>query len=823
MDIGKIQKREIIDEMKESYLDYAMSVIISRALPDVRDGFKPVHRKILYAMHSMGLAHSAKFRKSAAVVGDVIAKYHPHGDVAVYDSMVRMAQSFSLRYPLVDGQGNFGSIDGDNAAAYRYTEARLTKIAEEMLFDIGKDTVDFVDNYDGSRQEPVVLPSLLPQLILNGAVGIAVGMATNIPPHNLSEVVDALIYLIDNPEPSLEDLMRFIKGPDFPTGGSIYDKKAILQAYATGKGPIVNRAKTEIVETKKETFQIIIQEMTYQVNKASLIQKIAELVKDKKIEHIRDVRDESDRDGIRVVIELKSGSQPQKVLNKLFKYTDLQKTFHMNMLCLVDGIQPQVLGLKGALEKFLEYRKVIITRRTKFDLEKTKQRVHILLGLSKALKNIDAVIETIKKSKDRETAHKNLKIRFKFTDEQATAILEIKLQTLAGLERKKIDDELKEKQDFIEYLEGLLRSPKKILGVIKNDFLNLKEKYSDNRRTKVFVSPVGEFKEEELVPEEEAVITLTQGGYIKRSSPKMFKTQKRGGKGIIGITTREEDVTTHFIGASTHDDILFFTDSGRVFKTKVYEVPEAGRTARGQALVNIVQISSTEKVTAVFTLKKESSSKKESDVSLPPAPKYLFMATKNGIIKKVDINEFKEVRKSGLIAIKLRKEDILGWVRPTFGKDDVILITAKGQSIRFKEGDSRPMGRAAAGVTGIRLKADDKIIAMDVAEEEKIKTKGVKLLIVTEKGFGKKTDLKFYKKQRRGGSGIKTAKITKKNGDLVVAKIIVEEEGDLIAISKKGQVIRMNLKDIPNRGRATQGVRVMRIASGDGVASVMCI
>lgn len=822
MDIGNIQKREITDEMKDSYLDYAMSVIISRALPDVRDGLKPVHRRILYAMHSMGLNHSAKFRKSAAVVGDVIAKYHPHGDMAVYDSMVRMAQNFSLRYPLVDGQGNFGSIDGDNAAAYRYTESRLTKIAEEMLLDIGRDTVDFADNYDGTRQEPIVLPSLLPQLLLNGALGIAVGMMTNIPPHNLGEVTDALICLIDKPESSSEDLMQFVKGPDFPTGGSIYDKKSILQAYATGKGAIVNRAKTEIIEAKKGNFQIIVQEMTYQVNKAALIQKIAELVKDKKIEHIRDVRDESDKDGIRIVIELKSGSQPQKVLNKLFKYTDLQKTFHMNMLCLVDGIQPQVLSLKGALEKFLEHRKVVITRRTKFDLERTKQRVHILLGLSKALKNIDAVIETIKKSKDRETAHKNLKTKFKFTDEQATAILEIKLQTLAGLERKKIDDELKEKQELIEYLEGLLKSPKKILGVIKNEFSALREKYADNRRTKVFVSPVGEFKEEELVPEEEAIITLTHGGYIKRSNPKMFKTQKRGGKGIIGITTKEEDATTHFLSASTHDDILFFTDSGRVFKTKVYEVPEASRTARGSALVNIIQISVNEKVTAVFTLK-PSSGKQESSLAL--APKYLFMATANGIIKKTDIEEFKEVRKSGLIAIKLKKNDILGWVRPTSGKDDIILATSKGQSIRFREQDARPMGRAAAGVAGIRLKSDDKIIAMDVLENQNGKARSAKLLIITEKGFGKKTDLKYYKKQRRGGSGIKTAKITKKNGDLVAARIVVEqdEEKDLIAISKKGQVIRMQLKDIPARGRATQGVRVMRLASGDGIASVTCV
>jgi DNA gyrase subunit A len=820
MEIGYVKKREITEEMKESYLDYAMSVIISRALPDVRDGLKPVHRRILYAMHGLGLSSSAKYRKSAAVVGEVLAKFHPHGDAAVYESMVKMAQDFHTRYPLIDGQGNFGSLDGDNAAAFRYTEARLSKISEEMLIDIEKETVDWVDNYDGTRREPTVLPAKLPQLLLNGSMGIAVGMATNIPPHNLGELVDGIIFLIDHPKATTEELCQFIKGPDFPTGGSIYDRQAIIQTYSTGRGPIVTRAKTEIVEKKAGQFQILITEMTYGVNKANLIAKIADLVKEKRIEGIKDIRDESDKEGVRIVIDLKSDAYPKKILNRLFKLTDLQKTFHLNMLALVDGLQPQVLSLKAVLEHYIKHRQQVVTRRAQFELKQAKERAHILEGLSKALDHIDAVINTIKKSSTREVAHQNLIKKFKLTDKQATAILEMKLQALAGLEQKKIKDELKEKKKLIQELEALLKSPKKVLTVIKKELQEIKRKYSDERRTKVYAGPVGQFKEEELVPEEECIIILTQGGYIKRVNPQAYRAQKRGGKGIIGITPRQEDVVGHFLSASSHDNILFFTGKGRVFQTKAYEIPEASRTARGQAIVNILQMGPDEKVTAVVPL----SSKKST-------AKFLLMATKNGIVKKTAVQDFEHVRRSGLIAIKLDKEDELRWAKPTTGQDEVILVTAKGQSIRFQEKDVRAMGRTAAGVRGIRLKKGDEVVGMDIisadsAQKTKNKEQRPKnrnLLIVTENGFGKKTDLQYYKLQKRGGSGIKTAKIINKTGNIVASQILGPEQEDLIAISQRGQVIRTKLKDISSLGRATQGVKIMKLDRGDKVASVTCI
>ncbi len=809
-EIGYIKKRSITEEMKESYLDYAMSVIIARALPDVRDGLKPVHRRILYAMHKMGLSSSAKYRKSAQVVGETLGKYHPHGDVAVYDAMARMAQDFSLRYPLVNGQGNFGSMDGDSPAAQRYTEAKMAKVAEEMLSDIEKETVDWTDNYDGTRQEPVVLPTKLPQLLLNGTFGIAVGMASNIPPHNLSELVDAAIYLIDHSDATVKDLFKYVKGPDFPTGGEIYDRAGMIQAYSTGKGPIVSRAKAEIVEKKTGQFQVLVTETTYGTNKANLVSRIAELARDKRIQGIKDIRDESDKEGTRIAIDLKNDAQPQKILNRLFKLTDLQKTFHLNMLALVNGIQPQVLSLKGVLEEYIKHRQEVVTRRAKYDLKQAKERAHILEGLNRALNQIDAVIETIKKSADREVAHKNLMKKFKLSERQATAILEMRLQTLAGLERKKIKEELDEKKKLIKELETLLKSPKKILLVVKKELQDLKQKYGDERRTKVFVRPIGQLTEEDLVPQEDCIIILTQGGYIKRVNPQAYRAQKRGGKGIIGIIPREEDAVGHFLSATTHDDVLFFTDKGRVFQSKAYELSEASRTARGQAIVNILQLGAREKITTVL------------NVSKSDEGKYLVMATEKGIIKRTKIEEFKNVRRSGLIAIGLGKDDSLGWTNLTSGRDEIMLITAKGQSIRFKETDTRPMGRTAAGVKGIGLREDDKLVGMDVIEK-KSDQKGLKLLVITENGFGKKTDLKHYKIQKRGGLGIKTAKITDKTGDIVVSRIVSGDQEDLIAISQKGQVIRTKIKDISSLGRSTQGVKVMKVNRGDKVASLACI
>ncbi len=824
MEIGYIKPQEITKEMQDSYLDYAMSVMVGRALPDVRDGMKPVHRRILYTMWDMGLRSAARLRKSATVVGECLGKYHPHGDMAVYDSMVRLAQDFSMRYPLVQGQGNFGSLDGDSAAAMRYTESRLTPFAEEMMQDIDKETVNWVDNYDGTRQEPTVLPAKLPQLLLNGSVGIAVGMATNIPPHNLSELVDGINFLIENPKSTSEDLTKIIKGPDFPTGGTIYDKSAIVQAYSTGKGAIINRAVCEIIEVKKGASQIIVSEIPFQVNKATLLETIAELVKDKKIEGIRDIRDESNKDGVRIVIDLKSDSYPQKVLNRLYKLTDLQKTFHLNMLALVEGLQPQVLSLKGFLEQYVEHRYHVITRRTQFDLARAKERAHILEGLKKALDHIDAVIATIKKSADREEAHAALCKKFKFSDAQATEILEMKLQTLAGLERQKIEDELKEKIKLIVELEALLKSPKKILEVIKKELAYLKEKFGDERRTKVFASPVGEFKEEDLVPEEECIITLTRGGYVKRMNPKNYRAQNRGGKGVSGITTREEDVVKYLECVNTHDNLLFFTSLGRVFQTKAYEIPEASRVARGQAIVNFLQLGPKEEVNALVALKENLKGKKKPAGTANRAngeENYLVMMTKNGIIKKTPIEDFVNVRRSGLIAIKLAKGDELRWVKSSSGLDEIILVTVLGQGIHFKEKDARPMGRAAAGVRGIRLRKNDEVIAMEIIKVKDPTQK--ELLVVAENGYGKKTNLKQFKIQRRGGSGVKAGQVTQKTGWIVGAKIIKPGEEDLIAISQQGQVIRTALGSISLLGRATQGVRIMKLEPGDKIASIACL
>lgn len=804
--IENIQPRRITDEVQQSYLDYAMSVIVSRALPDVRDGMKPVHRRILYAMWDMGLKHSAKFRKSATVVGEVLGKYHPHGDAAVYESMVRMAQDFSLRYPLVSGQGNFGSMDGDSAAAMRYTEAKLASIAEEMLTDIEKNTVDFVDNYDGTKKEPSVLPARIPQLILNGTMGIAVGMATNIPPHNLGEVIDAINYLIDNPQASIDDIMKFIPGPDFPTGGIIYNSKDIKEAYSTGKGKIITRGKAEIVETKTGSFQIIIHEITYATNKATLIEKIADLVKDGKIQGIRDLRDESDKDGVRVVVELKKDAYPQKVLNKLYSLTDLQKNFNVNMLALVNGIEPQVLDLRSILEQFIEHRRIVITRRTQFDLQKAKDRAHILEGLKKALDHIDAVIETIRKSETKELAHANLMKKFKLSEKQATAILEMRLQTLAGLERKKIDDELKEKRQLITELEALLKNSKRILEVVKKELSDIKEKYADERKTKVVKGGIGEFKQEDLIANEEAIITLSQDGYIKRMNPGVYRVQKRGGKGVIGATTKEGDSIDQMVSVMTHDNLMFFTNNGKVFQTKSYDIPESSRTAKGQAVVNFLQLGPDEKITEMIAYNKDDNFK------------FFFMTTKKGVVKKTKLEDFENVRRSGLIAIKLDLGDTLGWVRATTGSDESVITTADGQAIHFRESDVRSMGRSAAGVRGIKLKKDDAVVGMDRVLK---KQKGNQLLIISENGFGKRTDLGQYKIQKRGGSGIKTSKVTAKTGKLVGANIVNIDniEGDMIITSAQGQIIRIPLKSIPVLGRATQGVRIMRPQAGDTVSA----
>ena len=810
-DIGKLIKQSIVEEMQQSYLDYAMSVIISRALPDVRDGLKPVHRRILYAMWNLGLRPQAKFRKSATVVGEVLGKFHPHGDAAVYESLVRMVQDFSLRYPLIRGQGNFGSMDGDSAAAMRYTEAKLASIAEELLLDLEKETVFFVANYDGTQKEPTVFPAKLPNLLLNGTMGIAVGMATSIAPHNLTELIEGIIHLIEHPDATVDDLFKFIKGPDFPTGGIIFDVNEIKQMYATGKGGVVIRAKTEIVEDKAGSFKIIVSEVPYQINKATL-EKIAELVKDKKIEGIKDLRDESSKEGVRVVIELKKDAYPKKILNTLFKLTDLQTTFHSNMLALVDGIQPRVLTLKMILEEYIKHRQEVIARRTRYDLTKAKDRAHILEGLKLALAKIDVVIKTIKQSEDKDVAKVNLIKKFHLSERQAIAILEMRLQQLANLERLKIEQELKEKLDLIKKLESILKSPTKILNIIKNELTEIKDKYGDARKTQIVAHGAKSFATEDLIPDEDTIITITKDGYIKRLPPETFKTQGRGGKGVVGLTTKEEDVVEHFFTTTTHSDLLFFTTKGRVFQLKSYDIPKGSRTAKGQAIVNFLQLAPDEKVSASLPL---------SELS---EYKFLIMVTGRGNIKKVNIADFDNIRRSGLIAIRLKKNDELEWVKPSNGRDEIILVTALGQAIRFREGQVRAMGRAATGVRGIRLKGNDLVVGMDVIDPTLAKVG--QLLTAMANGYGKRSNLSFYKIQGRGGSGIKTAKITTKTGNIIGSFVVnakVAEE-DLMIISAKGQVIRLPLKAVNILGRATQGVRLMKFKeSGDKVASVTLV
>lgn len=806
--IGTVEEINLIDEMKTSYLDYAMSVIVSRALPDVRDGLKPIHRRILYAMWTIGLKHNAKFRKSANVVGEVMAKYHPHGDTAIYDSLVRMAQEFSMRQTLIKGQGNYGSLDGDPAAAMRYTEAKLSALSEEMLFDIEKKTVDFAPTYDGAHKEPKVLPSKFPNLLLNGSMGIAVGMATNIPPHNLSELCDGITHLIENPQATIEELVEIIKGPDFPTGGIIYNIEDIRTAYATGRGGIVVRAKTDIQENKRGFFQIVVSEVPYQVNKAKLLEKIAMLVQEKKIEGIKDLRDESNREGVRVVIELKKDAYPKKVLNRLFKLTDLQTKFHVNMLALIDGLQPRVLNLKTVLEEYIKHRQVVIQRRTEFDLEKAKERAHILEGLKKALDKIDAVIETIRKSKDKDDAKINLMKKFDFSERQTLAILEMRLQQLANLERQKVLDELKEKLALMAELEAILKNPKRILGLIKQDAHELKETFGEPRRTQIIKNGVKDFNMEDLVPNEPTIILSTRDGYIKRMPIDTFRTQGRGGKGVIGLTTKEEDVVEHLISTNTHDQMLFFTTRGRAFQLHAYDIPPATRTAKGQALVNFLQLAPNEKVSVILSM---------DDIGKYG---YLVMVTNRGTIKKTAVKDFTNVRRSGLIALKLKPDDFLEWVRPSTGKDDLILITREGQAIRFKESGIRAMGRTASGVRGMKLKSNDEIIGMDVIEPALVKKGVLELLVISKNGLGKRTDLNEYKVQGRGGSGIKTMAVTPKTGKLVTARVMNNtEELDILLISVKGQVVRTPLKSVSTLGRATQGVRIMRFKEeGDCVA-----
>ncbi len=800
----------ITGEMRESYLAYAMSVITQRALPDVRDGLKPVHRRILYTMHKMGLVSGAKFRKSAAVVGDVLGKYHPHGDVAVYDALVKLAQEFTTRYPLVLGQGNFGSVDGDSPAAMRYTEAKMAKISHEMLYDIDKDTVEWRPNYDETRNEPVVLPAAVPNLLLNGTLGIAVGMASNIPPHNLNEVVDACIHLVDNPDAPQEELFDFIKGPDFPTGAVIFNQKDIRHAYATGKGPIIVRGEAEIVESKKGSFSIVITSLPYRVNKAEFIKRIVALINLKKLEGIRDIRDESTRD-IRVVVELKNGAQPQKILNYLYKHTALEDVFHLNMVALVDGV-PQTLSLKRVLDEFVTYRKVVVKRRCEFDLKKAQAREHILLGLKKALDNIDAIIKIIKASKDVPIAREALMKKFKFSEIQANAILEMKLQKLAGLERKKIEDELKEIQALIAYLEGILKSAKKMADLIKKEFGEVKARYGDERKTRMMKGPVKNLTQEDLVPEEESVLVITKGGYIKRTNPSEYKLQKRGGVGVVDLNTKEEDFVTIFLTASTHDDLLFFTDKGKAYQIKMYDVPEGKRATKGKSIMNFLPLSEDESVTSVVAMTKEL---KEGDGSL-------LMITKGGITKKTKAKDFHDVRISGIIAIKLAPGDKL--IQSSFvDKGDVVMInTLKGLSIRFKESDVREMGRAASGVRGMKLGSGDVVIGADVSRKG-MKEKELSLLVVSENGYGKQTVLSEFKLQKRSGSGIKCASVTPKTGKLIASRILTPETEELVVISKKGQVIRTNIKEIPSMGRSTQGVRIMKLRAGDSIAAVICL
>ncbi len=818
-DIGKLQHTEITAEMKRAYLDYAMSVIVSRALPDVRDGLKPVHRRILYAMHELNLTHSAKYSKSAKIVGEVMGKYHPHGDTAIYDALVRLAQDFSMRYPLIDGQGNFGSMDGDPPAAMRYTEARMASITAEMLKDIDKETVDFVGNFDDTLKEPNYLPSLLPNLLLMGSEGIAVGMATKIPPHNLGEVIDAVTYMIGKTkiadelgitvtsETTVDELLEFIKGPDFPTAGAIYDAEEIKNVYSTGRGRVLIRGKADIEEIGQGKSAIIITELPYQVNKALLVARIAELVKEKKIEGISDLRDESDRHGIRVVVELKRDATPKKILNNLYKLTSLQTTFSANVVALVDDT-PQTLNLKTILEEYIKHRYIVVKKRSEFELKQAKARLHILEGLKIAVDNLDAVIKTIRESKTQDDAKQNLMKRFKLSEIQSVAILDLQLRRLAALERQKIEDEYNMVKETIAYLEDLLAHPEKILVVVKDESAYLKEKYADPRRTKVYKGKVGEFSEEDLIPNEPTVITLTTTGYIKRQSLMSFKTQQRGGKGVKGMTTKDEDGIMNIRSCETHDNILFFTNKGKVYQTKAYEIDDSSRTSRGTAVINLINIEAGEKVESFITYNKNDKFK------------HIFLTTRKGTVKKTSMSEFENIRRSGIVAIKLDKNDELAWTNPTTGDDDILVYTRDGKCIRFNEKAVRPLGRATMGVRGIRLIGDDQVVGMDVVR----KGENPLLITIMENGFGKKTLAGEFGAQARGGMGVKIAEITKKTGKVANSQIIPADSKEIIITSHKGQVVRLDIDSIPKLSRATQGVILMRFSKeGDGVSSITCI
>ncbi len=859
MDIGKIQPVEITQEMEKSYLDYAMSVIVARALPEVRDGLKPVHRRILFAMHQMGLTHQANFSKSAKVVGEVLGKYHPHGDMPVYDALVRMAQNFSLRYPLINGHGNFGSVDGDSPAAMRYTEVKMAKISQEMLVDIQKETVPVLDNFDATLTEPVFLPAKLPNLLLMGADGIAVGVATKIPPHNLGELIEAIVYMIDKgnvkvpsaekdkeenfglkkiefetPElvettgsappffessAQIEDLLKFIQGPDFPTGGQIYDAEAIRDVYATGRGKILVRGKAEIEETNNGRFQILITEIPYQVNKADLVAKIAFLAKEKKLEGIADLRDESDRQGIRVVIELKKTAKPKAVLNNLYKHTNLQVSYPANVVALVDNT-PQTLNLKQILTLYIRHRQEIITKRSQFELSQAKARAHILEGLKIALDNLDEVIATIKRSQDADQAKERLMKKFGLTEIQAQAILDMQLRRLAALERQKIEDEYQLLGETITYLTDLLLHPEKILKVIKEELKELKEKYADERRTRVFPQKIGEFSEADLVAKEETIVTITTSGYLKRLPKGTFRTQRRGGKGVTGMATKTEDEISQVFIANTHDNILFFTDKGRVFQLRVWEISEASRQSKGQAIINLINIEPGEQIQSTVILQHDKDKEQ----------KFLILATKKGTVKKTPIANYANIRSSGIIAIKLTKGDELCWARVSSGNEQVLLITYEGKSIRFNEKDIRPTARDTMGVRGIKIKAQDYLVGMEVFPSQisqppdKRRKSFRDVLVIMEKGIGKRSEIKEFPIQKRGGIGVKVAEVTPKTGKVIAARMVDQKIDQLIITSKSAQVIKLPLKNIPRLGRPTQGVILMRFSKpNDSVAAITCL
>jgi DNA gyrase subunit A len=802
-----VERRTVETVMEDSYLRYSMSVIIDRALPDVRDGMKPVHRRILYSMSEDGLRSSARHRKSANVVGAVMGKYHPHGDSSIYDALVRMAQPWSLRYMLVNGQGNFGSMDGDPPAAMRYTEAKMARLADELLADIDKETVDFRANYDGTTTEPTVLPAKLPNLLLNGQLGIAVGMATNIPPHNLVEVINATVHQIENPDATLDDLLEHLKGPDFPTGGIVYGKDSIRTAYATGRGGLVVRGVAEIAETKKGRHQIIITEIPYALNKESLVIKIADLVKEKKITGISDIRDESARGNVRIVIDLKKDAYPKKLLNQLYKMTPLQTAFHYNMMALIDGIQPRVLGLQDILQEHIKHRQVVVRRRTEFELRKAKERAHILEGLKIALDNIDEVIATIRASQTTEEAQANLIKRFGLSEIQAKAILAMQLRTLAGLERQKIEDELAQLLKTIAELEAILASVQRVLDIVKQELIELKERYGDERRTRIIPSELDRMSDEDLVPDEQVVVTLTSANYIKRSSVLEYKKQGRGGKGRRGMTTREEDVIEHVVNASTHDFLLFFTNKGRVFRLKTYEVPMSSLSAKGVAIVNLLQLQPEEVVSAVINVSKQENKGGN-----------LMMCTVRGVVKKTPFEQYQNVRSNGLITINLDDGDELKWIRMTNNDNEVVISTSQGQAIRFHEKDVRPMGRVSRGVRGIRLRPSDRVIGMDIVEH------GSSIFVISQHGYGKRTKVAQFTPHARGGVGIRSAIVNTKTGNLIGVKSLGgDETQEVIIVSSQGQTIRLGLKDIPELGRATQGVRIMRLNDRDEVVSLALV